>query len=168
LILVALGANLPDPRFGSPRDACEAALVLLTGATGGRIEARSPWYESAPQPPSGQPWYVNGVVRLTTGLDPEALLDILLAVEAEMGRRRRVVNEARIIDLDLVDYDGLIREPPARPILPHPRLGGRAFVLRPILDVAPMWRHPVDGRAATDLLAALPPDQSPRRLAEKE
>jgi len=167
LILVALGANLPDPRYGSPRAACETALARLTASAPVTIQARAPWYESAPQPPSDQPWYVNGMVRLTTSLGPEALLDALLAVEAEMGRRRRVVNEARVIDLDLIDYDGLVRDPPARPVLPHPRLGARGFVLRPIADLAPDWRHPVDGRSVADLLAALPVDPSLRRLDDR-
>ncbi|MBZ0324765.1 MAG: 2-amino-4-hydroxy-6-hydroxymethyldihydropteridine diphosphokinase [Alphaproteobacteria bacterium] len=166
MILVALGANLADPRYGSPREACETALDRLAVAAPVRVRARSPWYESAPQPPADQPRYVNGVALVTTELGPEALLDALLSVEASMGRRRRAVNEARVIDLDLIDFNGLIRDPPAVPILPHPRVRERAFVLQPILDLALDWRHPVDGRGAAELLAAMPPDPSLRRLPD--
>ena len=81
-------------------------------------------------------------------------------VEAEFGRRRTVPNAARPIDLDLLDYHGEIAPSgPGRAILPHPRMIGRAFVLRPLADLAPDWRHPVTGQSIGELLAALPADQ---------
>lgn len=157
MILIAIGANLPGPA-GTPRDNCEAALVAL-GAAGIRVTKRSRWYRTPPWPPSEQPWYVNGVVAVETTLDPRALLAVMHRVERDFGRVHEpgAVNAARPLDLDLIDYDGRARsEPP--PVLPHPRLEGRAFVLRPLADVAPQWRHPVTGRSVTELLAALPPD----------
>ncbi|HXV31185.1 MAG TPA: 2-amino-4-hydroxy-6-hydroxymethyldihydropteridine diphosphokinase [Sinorhizobium sp.] len=161
MILIAVGANLPGPT-GSPLAQCEAALQRLA-SSGVAILARSPWYESAPVPPSDQPWYVNGVVSVATSLPPATLLETLHRIERALGRTRGAANAARTIDLDLLDYDGLIRSGPEPPILPHPRLAGRAFVLRPLADVAPEWRHP-RGSSVAELLAALPPDANVRPL----
>lgn len=157
MILIAIGANLPG-RAGTPRDNCEAALVAL-GTAGVRVTKRSRWYRTPPWPPSDQPWYVNGVVAVETTLDPAALLAVLHRVERDFGRVREAgtANAPRPLDLDLIDYEGRVRsEPP--PVLPHPRLEGRAFVLRPLADVAPGWQHPVTRRSVGELLAALPPD----------
>jgi 2-amino-4-hydroxy-6-hydroxymethyldihydropteridine diphosphokinase len=162
-ILIAIGANLPSREFGQPRATCEAALRELS-RRGVRIVRRSRWYESAPIPASDQPWFVNGVAVVATDLAPEALLLLLQEVERRFGRQRREVNAARVIDLDIVAYGDLVRADPP-PILPHPRMHERAFVLLPLADVAPQWRHPADGRDVPDMLRALPPGQRIRPLA---
>jgi 2-amino-4-hydroxy-6-hydroxymethyldihydropteridine diphosphokinase len=163
-ILVAVGANLPSPEFGPPLATCEAAWRELE-RRGLRLVRRSRWFETAPVPPSDQPWFVNGVAVVETGLPPEALLALLHDVEKRFGRERREVNAARVLDLDIVACGDLVRtEPP--PILPHPRLHERAFVLLPLADVAPDWRHPVDGRTVAEMIRALPADQPIRPLAE--
>jgi len=108
---------------------------------------------------SDQPWFVNGVVAVETFLPPAELLALLHDVEAEFGRTRNIRNEARILDLDLLAYDDCVMNEPDGPILPHPRLHERAFVLLPLADVDPDWRHPVTGAAIADLIAALPADQ---------
>lgn len=163
MILVALGANLPSADHGSPRETLEAALAALEAA-GLRIAARSPWYASAPVPPSDQPWFVNGVVALGTDLPPEALLPVLHEIEERFGRVRSVANAARILDLDLLDHGGAVTAEGAWPRLPHPRLAERAFVILPLADVAPAWRHPETGASLADLMVALPPDQLCRPL----
>ena len=158
-IYVALGANLDHPVWGPPRQALEAALAELgrRGVTVGRV---SRWYRTAPVPVSDQPWFVNAVAEVATGLEADALLALLHAVEADFGRVRTVPNAARLIDLDLVDYRGVTTPGgPGRATLSHPRLAGRAFVLYPLADLAPDWRHPVTGQPLSDLLARLPPDQ---------
>lgn len=159
MILVAIGSNLSSPAHGGPRQVCDAAVARLE-ALGVRVAARSRWFETAPVPLSDQPWFVNGVLAVETALEPAPLLELLHRVEAEFGRVRRAVNEARILDLDLLDHHGRVGEGP--PTLPHPRMGGRAFVLLPLADVAPSWRHPATGEALADLVAALPPDQGIR------
>lgn len=155
MILVAIGANLRGPDGSAPLDTCRAAVRALDALPSYRVAAVSRWYSSAPVPPSGQPHYINGVARLArTGegpADPAALLAALHAIEARFGRRRAEVNAARTLDLDLIDLDGLMREAPD-PVLPHPRAHLRAFVLLPLLDVAPDWVHPGGAGTARSLL----------------
>ena len=92
MILVAIGANLPDQNGTPPLDTCRAAARALARLPGTRLDSVSRWYETAPVPPSGQPNYINGVARLTrrpgAGFSPEALLADLQAIEARFGRRR--------------------------------------------------------------------------------
>jgi 2-amino-4-hydroxy-6-hydroxymethyldihydropteridine diphosphokinase len=161
MILVALGANLPSPVHGGPRETLEAALVELDRA-GLRVVARSAWYETAPVPLSDQPWYVNGVVAVTSPLGAADVLDELHRIEAAFGRVRTEANAPRVLDLDLLAYGD--RVSPDRPLLPHPRLHERAFVLRPLADVAPDWRHPVLGVGLDEMLARIGPGQTTRRL----
>lgn len=158
-IFIGAGANLPHEHYGSPRQTLQAALADLE-RRGVRTVRMSPWYRTAPVPASDQPWFVNAVAEVATDLPADALLAELHAVEAAFGRARTVANAARPIDLDLLDYRGEIAAGgPRLATLPHPRLEGRAFVLRPLADLAPDWRHPVTGQAIGDLLAALPADQ---------
>jgi len=162
-ILIGIGANLPSPRWGTPRMICEAALEELR-RQGIGVRARSRWFESAPVPLSDQPWFVNGVALLDTDLAPEPLLEKLHGIERLFGRERRERNEPRVLDLDLLAYGDLVRQGPEPPILPHPRLAERAFVLLPLRDLLPQWRHPADGRSLAELIAALPADQVARPL----
>jgi 2-amino-4-hydroxy-6-hydroxymethyldihydropteridine diphosphokinase len=160
VILIGLGANLPSA-LGPPQATLEAALTALE-KDGVAIAARSPWYRSAPVPASDQPWYVNGVASIATALDPVELLALLHQVEARIGRERRRRNEPRAVDLDILDYDGLKRA--EAPLLPHPRMHSRGFVLLPLRDVAPGWRHPVSGAGLGELIAALPKDQHTEKM----
>jgi len=161
MILIAVGANLASA-FGPPRAACEAAYARLE-ARGVRLPRCSPFYETAPVPVSDQPWYVNGVAVAETALPPAALLALLHEVEAEMGRVRTVRNAPRVIDLDLLAYDDVVEE--GNLTVPHPRLRDRAFVLLPLRDVAPGWRHPVSGQSVSEMIARLPAGQEARRMA---
>jgi len=149
-ILVALGANLPDPAGRSALDTCRWAAEQLGHLPGLRLDAVSRWFRTAPVPASDQPDFINGVAMLAGKAEPEALLACLHAIEARAGRVRSVANAARVLDVDLLAIDGLVRPGPA-PVLPHPRLAERAFVLYPLCDVAPDWRHPVLGETALAL-----------------
>jgi 2-amino-4-hydroxy-6-hydroxymethyldihydropteridine diphosphokinase len=164
-ILIGLGANLSHERYGAPRQTLEAALTEL-GRRGVRTVRVSPWYRSAPVPASDQPWYFNAVAEVASDLPADALLAELHAVEAAFGRARTVTNAARAIDLDLLDFHGEIAAGgPGRATLPHPRMAGRAFVVRPLADLVPDWRHPITGQSVGDLVAALPADQTAERVS---
>ena len=164
MILVGLGANLPSTEHGSPRATLDAALGRFPGA-GITVLRRSRWYSTGPQPASDQPRYVNAVASVATHRQPRSLLDALLEIEDAFGRVRSIRNAARLIDLDLLAYHDVICSDPGL-TLPHPRLRERAFVVYPLADVAPEWRDPVSGETIDRLVAALPPDQDVRLLAE--
>lgn len=154
MILIALGANLPDAAGRPPLAVCQAAAAALGRLPGLRLVALSSWWRSAPVPPSGQPDYINGVARLEGAAEPAALLAALQALEAGAGRVRGVPNAARPLDLDIIDIDGIVRDAPD-PVLPHPRAHLRAFVLCPLAEVAPDWRHPRLGVGVAHLLAGV-------------
>ncbi|MGE5539093.1 MAG: 2-amino-4-hydroxy-6-hydroxymethyldihydropteridine diphosphokinase [Gemmatimonas sp.] len=153
MIIIGLGANLPSPA-GPPERTLRAALAKLD-SEGIRVISCSRFFASEPVPRSDQPLFVNAVAMLATHLTADAVLARLHAIEAAFGRTRRERNEARPLDLDLLDYNGERRAGAAGPLLPHPRLAERAFVLAPLAELAPEWRHPVSGRSAAELLASL-------------
>lgn len=162
-ILIAFGANLPTEEYGAPAQTLKAALRRLAENGDISIDRVSSFYETAPVPISDQPWYVNGVARISTELSAHDLLERLHEVEAEFGRVRRERNAARVIDLDLIAYGReLVREEGGIQV-PHPRMAERAFVLLPLRDVVADWVHPVLNRTVDDLISDLPADQQIRK-----
>ena len=171
MIILGIGANLPHPKIGPPRASCGAALNILEKSDI-YIDQRSPWYESKPVPISDQPWYVNGVVTVTTSLPPSALMQRLLAIEVDLGRERSVPNAPRTLDLDILAYgDRIIDEAEVSDLqlkIPHPRMHIRSFVIYPLCDISPTWVHPVLQRDAAALRDDLPPDQNIRKMADAD
>lgn len=163
MIIIGLGANLPGPGQVDARSTCLAALRNLEDR-GIHVAALSAWYESEPVPRSDQPWYVNAVACLACERPADDLLSTLHEVEAAFGRVRGAPNAARTLDLDLLDHDGAVSTEDGWPILPHPRMHARAFVLLPLRDIAPNWTHPVSGLTLDALIAELPADQRIRRI----
>ena len=164
MILIGIGGNLTSTQFGPPRQALAAAFAALE-TEGIHIIARSPWYRTAPIPPSDQPWFTNAVASLATALPPPDLLAVMQAVETRFGRVRSERNAARVLDLDLLDYRGQMIETAAL-VLPHPRLHERQFVLMPLAEIAPTWRHPLLGSTAEQLLADLVTNQLVERIPD--
>jgi 2-amino-4-hydroxy-6-hydroxymethyldihydropteridine diphosphokinase len=163
MFLIGIGANLPGQDGAPPLATARWAAARLDALPGLRLRGLSRWYLTKPVPPSGQPPYVNAIAvlaveSLAAAPDPARLLAWLHAIEQHAGRMRGERNAARTLDLDIVamgDAGSTVRAAPD-PIVPHPRAHLRAFVLVPLLDVAPGWVHPVLHRSARDLLRGLP------------
>jgi 2-amino-4-hydroxy-6-hydroxymethyldihydropteridine diphosphokinase len=162
MILIGIGGNLDSPQYGPPCETLTAALAALE-ADGIRILALSSWYRTEPMPRSSQPWFVNAIVSIATALGPEKLLAALQSMETRFGRVRSEPDAARVLDLDLIDYQGKVVQTPCL-VLPHPRLHQRRFVLAPLAEIAPNWRHPLSGLTADQLLAQLSDEQPVERL----
>jgi 2-amino-4-hydroxy-6-hydroxymethyldihydropteridine diphosphokinase len=163
MILIGIGGNIASPRFGRPHNTLAAALVALEGEGIG-VVARSGWYRSEPVPRSNQPWFVNAVASLTTELRARDMLAVMQAIETSFGRVRGAPNAARVLDLDLLDHRSQVMETPSL-VLPHPRLHQRRFVLAPLAEIEPDWRHPLFGMTAEQLLAQLGAEQQIERLS---
>lgn len=147
---IGLGSNIGDPQGNLKR-----AWDNLSSLQDATIGASSPVYRTEPQGVRDQPWFANQVVRLDCGPSwtSEKLLHALQDIESRMGRVRGRVNGPRVIDLDLLLFGG-DRRSSAELSLPHPRVQKRAFVLVPLLDIAPGLIFP-DGRGVVDALHAL-------------
>jgi len=143
---VGLGANL-----GEPRRQLQEAMNELGRLPETRLTARSSFYRSAPLGYADQPDFLNAVAELQTGLAPESLLESLQEMELRHGRRRSFANAPRTLDLDLLLY-GAESIASDRLTLPHPRMHERAFVLKPLAEIAPGAEVPGKGKAS-DLLA---------------
>ena len=156
MILVGMGSNLPFCGI-EPPSVLQFALDAI--ARDLEVAAASRPFHAPAWPNPGDPPFANAVAEIRTPLDAEDVLAALLDVEDAFGRRRAALNAPRTLDLDLLAYDDLIM--PAIEggdlILPHPGLAERDFVLAPLCDLAPDWRHPVLGRRADDLLRSLEP-----------
>ena len=174
--LIAAGSNQDNGNI-HPIEYVNTALAALK-AESLRITRVSRMYRTPAFPAGIGPDYVNAVVAAETSLTAHQVLAALHRIEADLGREREQRWGDRTVDLDLLDYGGEIRpdldeyrhwadapmgvqrsEAPEHLILPHPRIQDRAFVLVPLRDVAPDWRHPVSGLSVDEMIAALDPDQ---------
>jgi len=152
MILVAIGSNLESKQFGTPYENCLEAIKLIR--TKFVVEQVSEFYKTEPIPKSTQPWFVNAVIEIVTKTEPKKILKELLSLEKYFKRQRKNKNEPRIIDLDLLSYNDLILQTNSL-ILPHPRMHLRKFVIKPICDLDPLWKHPLLNKTAKVLLKKL-------------
>jgi len=151
MILIALGANLPSAA-GAPAETLRAAIAAFQA--NGIVPVKvSRFHQTQAWPDPSDPPYVNAVAEIETALDPAALLMKLHEIERQFGRERHARNAPRTLDLDIIDYNGRVEDGP--PVLPHPRMQDRVFVLAPLAEIAPRWRHPVLGLTAGEMLARI-------------
>jgi 2-amino-4-hydroxy-6-hydroxymethyldihydropteridine diphosphokinase len=149
--VVALGGNVPGD-YGTSEALLEAALARFAAA-GLPILRRSSWWRSAAWPDPSAQEYRNGVVLVEARQGPQALIRTLFTLENAFGRRRAERNAPRTLDLDLIAYGRIVSDDPAL-TLPHPRAHERLFVMGPLAEIAPDWRHPVLGATAAELAAS--------------
>jgi 2-amino-4-hydroxy-6-hydroxymethyldihydropteridine diphosphokinase len=157
MILVALGSNQSGP-WGNPEETLKRALLELSiGPT--KLKIASSLIQTAPFGITNQPNFVNAVAQIETALSPHALLRRLHMIERSAGRRRGRRWGPRTLDLDLIDYNGqqitqkgLVQK---ALVLPHPGIAMRLFVLEPIEEIAPRWKHPVNHKTAVSMIQKL-------------
>jgi 2-amino-4-hydroxy-6-hydroxymethyldihydropteridine diphosphokinase len=164
MIIITLGSNVAS-RWGDPATTIRRAVRVLDSR--GVIVLRcSALYLTTPYGITDQPPFVNAAAAVRTALPPAALLSLLKKIEAESGRSRSRRWGPRALDIDIIDYNARILNWPKRNsqhhkygtprvILPHPEIQSRPFVVRPMMDIAPYWHHPVTGRSAMQLMARL-------------
>lgn len=157
MILVALGSNQNGP-WGTPEQTVRRALVELNFGPI-KLKRVSSIIQTAPFGITNQPNFVNAVVWIETALSPHTLLRRLHMIERQAGRKRGRRWGPRTLDLDLLDYNGqqikqkgLVQK---ALILPHPGIAERLFVLEPIAEIAPNWKHPVNHKTAVSMIQKL-------------
>jgi 2-amino-4-hydroxy-6-hydroxymethyldihydropteridine diphosphokinase len=156
VVYIALGSNVGD------RAAMLERAIAAMNSAGIRVLQQSSFYVTEPVDAPGQAWFLNAVVEADTSLLPLQLLHALLRIERELGRRRIAPHGPRTIDLDILFYgSSVIRSRELE--VPHPRLPERRFVLVPLVQIAPEFRHPALHKSVTQLLADTP-DRSEVRL----
>lgn len=149
-VLIAFGSNMGDSKYNLQR-----ARDLLQHRDWIVLDVCSPIYVTEPWGNLDQPEYLNQVCKGYTDLSPRALVRFFQAVEYDLGRRRNQEERwgPRVLDLDLLAYDNEEYEDHIATV-PHPRLHERRFVLKPLTDVAPEWKHPILHKTARELLEA--------------
>lgn len=148
--LIGVGSNI-----GLAAQNCKKAIALINKSESVNVTAQSSLYESQPVGKENQAWFVNATIEVCTKLGPEELLKFLLKIEQEFGRIRKEKWGARIIDLDILDFEGLIMDSKTL-TLPHPEMTQRRFVLEPLSEIAGETIHPLKKKMISDLLKELP------------
>ena len=153
MILIGLGSNLALDGYQRAEIFASAISMITERCARPRV---SRLYASDSWPDPSAPPYLNAVACLEEGPEALVLLNMLLDIERTFGRTRSEQNAPRTLDLDIVDYAGVVSLPGANPILPHPRAHERRFVLEPVRDLEADWRHPASGARIKDLIDAAP------------
>ena len=165
MIYIGIGSNLNGKNNETPLQNCKKALEVIKKEL--NISKLSSWYKSEPVPVSNQPWFVNAVIEISTNKPPLDLLNFILNIEQNFGRIREKKNEARIIDLDIIDYKKKIIYKKNELITPHPRMHKRSFVLLPLNELNPKWVHPIKKKGIQELINNIKDGQKILKISEK-
>ncbi len=163
-IIIGIGANLIPDGFSSLQNGLVAAINMMDEYGIEKIKCSS-WYETSPVPVSDQPLFRNAVFSAFTDASPQQLLLYLNEIESRIGRVRTITNAARVIDLDILDFNSQ-RVISQNLVIPHPRMHLRAFVLVPLQEIRPDYVHPVTKESISSLIAVLPKEQKILRLKD--
>lgn len=158
---LSLGSNL-----GERLENLEGAIDKIGESAQINVTKVSPVYETEPVGVKGQEWFLNLALEIQTSLEPSALLERLLSIEDQMGRKREKKRNPRSVDLDILLYDHRIVDSD-RLTIPHPRMHERRFVLLPLAQIAPRLSHPRLKRSVEELLASCR-DRSAVRLYQEK
>tara|TARA_B100001175_G_C19163066_1_gene473789 strand:- start:19 stop:513 length:495 start_codon:yes stop_codon:yes gene_type:complete len=160
-IFISVGSNIPKDKSLSLIDNCKKAINSLKKYNIFLVRV-SNWYKTEPIPVSGQPWFVNSVIEIKTMLTSKQTLNSLHEIESSYGRIRAQKNESRTLDLDIIDFNNEISN--FSPILPHPRMHKRLFVLYPLVELSPNWVHPILNQNINTLINNISYKQKIQRL----
>jgi 2-amino-4-hydroxy-6-hydroxymethyldihydropteridine diphosphokinase len=149
LALIALGSNLQQPE-----QQVSKAIQVLAATTGLRLLKASSLYATAPVGYDNQPDFINAVIQVATDIPAPALMQLLLGIEQTFGRERPFPNAPRILDLDLLAYDG-VQMATEQLTLPHPRMHERGFVILPLAEIVPDFILP-QGQTVVEWATAFP------------
>ena len=156
MIFIGIGSNL-ESEFGNKYQNIELAISLFKD-NGIKLIKRSSFYETFSQPNFSDPKFLNIVVSIATNLKPDKLMLKLISIEKKLGRIRNIKNNPRTCDLDILDYNGLVKElefESHKLSIPHERLSERNFVLYPLKEIYPNWTHPISKKTVSDLIYKL-------------
>ena len=165
MIYIGIGSNLNGKNNETPLQNCKKALVELKKEV--NICKISSWYKSEPMPVSNQPWFINGAIEISTNKSSLDLLEFILSIEKVFGRVREKKNEARILDLDIIDYKKKILYIKNKLIIPHPKMHERSFVLQPLSELNPKWMHPIKKKGIKELIRNLNDKQKISKISKK-
>ena len=165
MIYIGIGSNLNGKNNETPLQNCKKAVVELKKEVD--ICKISSWYKSEPIPVSNQPWFINGIIEISTNKSSLDLLEFILSIEKIYGRVRKKKNEARILDLDIIDYKKKILYKKNKLIIPHPRMHERSFVLQPLRELNPKWIHPIKKKGLKELISNLNNKQKIFKISKK-
>ena len=164
-IYLGIGSNLNGKNKETPLENCKNVINELSQEL--NVKHISSWYKTEPVPVSDQPWYVNGIVQIETDKPPLDLLNYILKIEENFGRIRKKKNEARILDLDIIDYKQEVNYFKNKLITPHPRMHERAFVLLPLRELNTVWTHPQTMKSIDELIDNLDDKQKILKIIKK-
>ena len=160
MIIIGIGSNLSSS-FGDKFKNIQLAISFLQN-NGIKIIKKSSFYETPSYPDINNPKFINIVVSIETEFNPKELMSVLISIEEKLERKRHKKNEPRTCDLDIIDYKGIIKNFNSSNIyltLPHKELTSRNFVLFPLKEIYPSWKHPKTNENIDDLIYNLSKDQ---------